>query len=100
MPKFRKKPIIVEAEQFIIGKHVPDGVETKTVFIKREDTLARNGIATQVYFIRTLEGEMEVSNKDWVITGIKGEKYSCKPDIFEKLYESVDEELWQRKSAE
>lgn len=39
--------------------------------------------------IRTLEGVMEVSPGDWIITGVNGEKYPCKPDIFEKTYEPV-----------
>ncbi len=39
--------------------------------------------------IKTLEGEMTVSPGDWVITGVKGEKYPCKPDIFEATYEAA-----------
>lgn len=38
--------------------------------------------------IRTLEGDMRVRNGDWIITGIKGEKYACKPDIFAVTYEA------------
>lgn len=41
------------------------------------------------YFIRTLEGHHEVSPGDWIITGVKGERYPCKPDIFELTYEAV-----------
>lgn len=40
-------------------------------------------------YIQTLEGRMEVSPGDWVITGVKGERYPCKPDIFEATYEAV-----------
>ena len=40
--------------------------------------------------IKTLEGDMEVSEKDFIIKGINGEYYPCKPDIFKKTYESVD----------
>lgn len=39
--------------------------------------------------IHTLEGDMRASPGDWIITGINGEKYPCKPDIFKKLYEPV-----------
>ena len=39
--------------------------------------------------IHTLEGPMMVSPGDWIITGVKGEKYACKPDIFEQTYEAV-----------
>jgi hypothetical protein len=38
----------------------------------------------------TLEGPLHVSNRDWIITGVKGEKYPCKPDIFEATYEPVN----------
>lgn len=72
MAKYRKKPIVVEAEQFILGKHVPNGV-----------FLASPG----EYFIHTLEGALAVRNRDYVITGIKGEKYSCREDIFLETYE-------------
>ena len=41
--------------------------------------------------IRTLEGVMTASNLDWIIKGVNGEFYPCKPDIFEKTYEAVEE---------
>ena len=42
-------------------------------------------------YIETLEGVMHASPGDWIITGVNGEKYPCKPDIFEKTYEPVSE---------
>ncbi len=80
--KFRKKPVVIEAEQCFLpdkdGKAcIPDGVY--------EDKTSSTG-----WSISTLEGKHEVSNGDWIITGIKGEKYPCKPDIFEKTYTDVD----------
>lgn len=76
MPKFRKKPVVIEAIKYDVeGKLIP-GV-----------LFDRLGQA----YIKTLEGEMNVSVGDWIITGIKGEKYPCKPDIFEETYEAVDE---------
>ena len=42
-------------------------------------------------YIETLEGGMHASPGDWIITGVNGEKYPCKPDIFEKTYEPVSE---------
>lgn len=39
--------------------------------------------------IHTLEGDMKASPGDWIITGVNGEKYPCKPDIFEKTYEPI-----------
>jgi hypothetical protein len=43
--------------------------------------------------IETLEGTMIVSRGDWIITGANGEKYPCKPDLFEKIFEPVEREL-------
>jgi len=42
-------------------------------------------------YIRTLEGDMHVSEGDWIIKGVNGEFYPCKPDIFAKLYETITE---------
>jgi hypothetical protein len=81
MTKFRKKPVIIDATQFFRaeafdGKHVLlDGVETRVTPGGRE------------FFIRTLEGDHLVSEGDWIIIGVKGERYPCKPDIFEATYE-------------
>lgn len=75
--KFRKKPLVIEAEQWFWGKEV-EGVHWG---------FDRNG---RHAYINTLEGEMKVSEGDWIITGIAGEKYPCKPDIFNKTYERVD----------
>ena len=61
--KFRKKPIIIEAYQ-----------------------------TDKELDIITLEGRMHASIGDWIITGVNGEQYPCKPDIFEKTYERVEEE--------
>ena len=49
-------------------------------------------IAEAVVFIRTLEGDMKISNGDYIIKGVNGEFYPCKPDIFEKTYERVDDD--------
>lgn len=77
MTKFRKKPIVIEAEQWFPGLEV-DGVVIQS---------AELGLA----FVRTLEGKMTVTPGDWIITGIQGEKYPIKPDIFEATYEAVEE---------
>lgn len=60
MVLYRKKPVVIEAYQ--------TDVEIK---------------------IETLEGVMTANPGDWIITGVKGEKYPCKPDIFEATYEAV-----------
>lgn len=61
MGKYRKKPIEIDAFQ-----------------------------TEQDMIIKTLEGEMRAQKGDWIITGVNGEQYPCKPDIFDKTYERVD----------
>lgn len=63
MPKFRKKPVIIEAVQI-----------------------------TRPMKIKTLEGIMQGEPGDWLIKGVKGEKYFCKDEIFKKTYEPVEDE--------
>lgn len=76
MPKFRKKPVVIEAVQFFEDKRpYPDCVE---------ETATEN-------VVQTLEGALRVVDGDWIITGVNGEHYPCKPDIFEKTYEPVPE---------
>jgi len=80
MPKFRKKPVVIEAHQFMPSAgQIPDGV--------LHDRFDANG--NEVYYINTLEGPMGCSPGDWIITGVAGEKYACKPDIFVAMYEEV-----------
>ena len=85
MPKFRKKPIVVEAEQFFSDRYPhPAGVESRMQQYDKD-------LKERVYFIPTLDGKLYVSQGDWVITGIRGEKYPCKPEIFSETYEPVDD---------
>ena len=78
MPKFRKKPVVIEAEQFFAySEPWPEGVENFPLAIHTP------------FCILTLEGRMQVSDGDWIITGVKGERYPCKLDIFEATYEEV-----------
>lgn len=80
--KYRKKPVVIEA--FLWGTDkVPDWwKELKGVTIN---------VNTQSAFIPTLEGTMEARKGDYIIKGIKGEVYPCKPDIFEASYEPAEE---------
>ena len=87
MQKFRKKPVVIEATQLINNEFrslddIPfsDCKNWKT------------GKDEQGFFvaIQTLEGEMKARNNDWIIKGVNGEYYPCKPDIFEKTYEFVE----------
>ena len=80
MTEYRKKPIIINAEQWFPDKPV-EGVVFPA--FQQDKQFANCG------GINTLEGKHIVSPGDWIITGIKGEKYPCKPDIFEATYEKV-----------
>ena len=81
MNKFRKKPIIIEA--FIYGvNYRPDWFSDKVTL---------NEIITHLKYceINTLEGLMRAEVGDYIIKGVKGEIYPCKPDIFEMTYEKI-----------
>lgn len=76
MAKFKKKPVVIEATQwFKMGDH--PAVETHD----RKEGFGK---------VYTLEGEHTVTPGDWIITGVKGEHYPCKPDIFEMTYEPAE----------
>lgn len=87
MPKYRKKPVVIEAIQFT-GKNCYDILS----FIGRKAGLMELQQA-DCPTIQTLEGDMRTSPGDWIIKGVKGEFYPCKPDIFEATYEPVDAEI-------
>lgn len=82
--KFRKKPVIIEAIQLR-----PDTLEEIKEWITVDTFIGMdNGI---LYLeIPTLEGVMRASVNDWVIKGVRGEFYPCKPDIFEMTYEKEE----------
>lgn len=68
--KYRKKPIVIEAYQ-----------------------------TDKVMYIETLEGTCKADIGDYIITGVKGEQYPCKPDIFERTYEPVEELNWSKSTS-
>ena len=84
MPRFRKKPVEIEAMQY-------DGTQDswREITDWADDVWHRTG--DRSIEIHTLEGTMLASVGDWVIRGVKGEFYPCKPDIFEKTYEVIGE---------
>jgi len=77
--KFRKRPIVVDAVQWLGPEKGPHDLGIIT--------FSSSGRG----WIKTLEGGHEVTPGDWIITGIKGERYPCKPDIFAATYELVEE---------
>lgn len=84
MPVFQKKRVFVEAIQYT------DPESVKQIIAMKGDGLGINNSEDGLY-IATLEGVMKADKGDWIIKGIKGEMYPCKPDIFELTYEQVYE---------
>jgi len=80
--KFRKRPIVIEATQWFKHGDHPAVIPGWTY----NEAEGKKHFA----FIKTLEGEHIVTSGDWIITGVKGEHYPCKPDIFEATYEPVE----------
>ena len=80
--KFRKKPVVVEAIQAGNNWSELEAFTGKAICMDVE---------SGQLVIPTLEGNMKVAHRDWIIKGIKGEFYPCKPDIFEMTYEKVTE---------
>jgi hypothetical protein len=84
MPKYRKKPVVIEAIR--LTEDTCDEVH-QFLDIPHDE----NGCGLEIY-IETLEGTMCCDVGDWVIKGVKGEFYPCKNDIFEASYEPADPE--------
>lgn len=87
--KFKKKPVVIEAVQYTATLF-----QDKTIVNWKElQALAGDCLVWDEFgfIIKTLEGNMRLSPGDWLLKGIKGEYYPCKPDIFEQTYEKVDE---------
>lgn len=87
--KYRKKPVIIEAIQFTWNNSLFEETVPKWL----NDAI----LCGNVYFtsnglnIKSLEGTMLANKNDYIIRGIKGELYPCKPDIFETTYEKIEE---------
>jgi hypothetical protein len=116
--RFRKKPVVIQATQwFINGDHPEDDVLRPFEDTGKLPNAPREGKVVRYYrhpgvpgemacissmpcsatmhhhgWIDTPEGGHTVCPGDWVITGVKGERYPCKPDIFEATYERIGEE--------
>lgn len=83
MKKFRKKPVVIEAHQLCEEDFTDDHPNPDHI-----PGVLYNPITCEVS-IETMEGTMTATIGDWIIRGIKGELYPCKPDIFEATYEQV-----------
>ena len=91
MGKYRKKPVVIEAVQLSINNH-----HELSIWIASSGYNVRHASrpplrAVSGLIIETLEGDMTADYGDWIIKGVNGEFYPCKPDIFEKTYEPAEE---------
>jgi hypothetical protein len=91
--QYRKKPVIIEAIQWkdntseillFCGDSAKYGVEDTAWQVGK-------GVPHETLTIHTLEGDMKASRNDYIIKGVDGEFYPCKPDIFDKTYEAVED---------
>ena len=101
MKKYRKKPVVIEAVEWN-GRNQREMFDFLTNYAKKNCTvsldeytfridLVNGGCQTGNLIIKTLEGEMTANVGDFIIKGVAGEFYPCKPEIFEATYELVVE---------
>lgn len=95
--QYRKKSIVVEAEQWFKveevspGKFNLDVIQFKNRYLSADRECDRCSYPRKYHgWVDTLEGGHAVCPGDWIITGVAGEKYPCKPVIFERTYEQLD----------
>ena len=89
MPKFRKKPVVIEAVQWFdtlecfkeVQEFIGDYAQWSVDYGEKPSPL----------YVHTLEGKMRADQGDWIIKGVNGEFYPCKPDIFAKTYDLVND---------
>ena len=86
MPKFRKKPVVIEAMLYL-GDH-----ETAMAIVAWSEGKVADDDGDGTLSVLTLEGTMRAEPGDYIIRGVKGEFYPCKPDIFLATHEPVDDE--------
>lgn len=91
MAKFRKKPVVIEAVQWQ-GHNVDEVGNFMGSLVIGINKLSAAGVTEGSVLIDTLEGTMTASPGDWIIKGVQGEFYPCKPDIFGQTYEEVENE--------
>lgn len=103
MAYYRKKPVVVEAVRFdgvTFGEEgmysvLFDTTDDLPVWLRKaliDEVLFATRYDPEFLFVKTAEGLMEASVGDWIIKGIKGELYPCKPDIFARTYDLVHEQ--------
>lgn len=84
---YRKKPVVIEAIEYT-GSNLEDVKQWNDEIYESEIDV--DGVMVKQMFIPTLEGEMTAQLGDFIIKGVQGECYPCKPDIFAQTYETVN----------
>ena len=102
MPKFRKKPVVVEAVQLPVDPYDPGFIVNAPLWFAEAVNQGDEAPGSQgsIYpneddgslMVGTPEGSLKANPLDWIIRGVKGEIYPCKPDIFEKTYDEVKDD--------
>ena len=96
MDKYRKKPVIVEAVRWMgpNGDVSVDEIQAWGCHVQPTHRWSMDKMTGQyTLIIPTLEGNMHCEVGDWIIRGVKGEYYPCKPDIFLETYECLEKEM-------
>ena len=83
--KYRKRPVVVEARRLTL-----DNLEELEAWCGGAIKGLKLPVEERCIDIQTLEGEMRADMGDWIIKGVKGEFYPCKPDIFDMTYDLVE----------
>lgn len=84
MIKYRKKPVVIEAIQWT------SDIESTQEILKWSNGFVNQSPFPGKLIVKTLEGHLHADEWDYIIKGIKGEFYPCKPDIFKMTYEKVE----------
>lgn len=98
MAKYRKKPVVIEAHKWSERNNNPpdwltEAIKGKSTAMFVPGEISQDPLRDDVWYVRTLEGEHIISEDDWIIRGVAGELYPCKPDIFEQTYENARTEI-------
>ena len=83
--KYRKKPVVIEAEQWLASRESWEKIMAMGLVEWNPGEMG-----SETFIIKTLEGEHVATKGDFIIKGVQGEFYPCKPDIFNMTYERVE----------
>ena len=92
MAKYRKKPVVIEAVKYEGRGNFEDSDVPDWIWAAFESETLASTAGTDPLMIKTMEGKLRVAPGDFIIQGVQGEIYPCKPDIFEATYEAVDDQ--------